>query len=96
MSLLMSGFLQVWFLIASFATWYLIEHIGRRRMFLFSAAGMAACMTILGVMLALNTQTTGIVAAVMVFAYQSFYTWGYMGGVWVSVTQLLFPDRTLG
>lgn len=81
----MSGFLQIWFLIASLATWYLIEHAGRRRMFLFSALGMAASMTILGIMLAIDTTTSGIVAAVMIFAYQAFYTWGYMGGVWVSV-----------
>lgn len=29
-SLLLSGILQVWFLVASFGTWYTIEKFGRR------------------------------------------------------------------
>lgn len=80
----MSGFLQIWFLIASFGTWYSIEKFGRRRSFIISAIGMAAVMAIMAAMLAINTQVSGIVAAVMLFAYQSFFTWGFMGGIWVS------------
>ena len=83
-ALLMSGFLQLWFLVASSGTWFLIEKMGRRRSFIFSATGMAIVMFIMAAMLAIGTQKTGIVAAVMIFMYQAFYTWGFMGGVWVS------------
>jgi hypothetical protein len=82
-ALLMSGFLQIWFLIASFGTWYSIEKLGRRRSFITSAIGMAAVMVIMAAMLAIDTEVSGIVAAVMLFAYQAFYTWGFMGGIWV-------------
>lgn len=37
---LLSGFLQVFFLIASIGTWWLIEHAGRRNLFLITAFGM--------------------------------------------------------
>jgi hypothetical protein len=80
----MSGFLQIWFLFASFGTWYTIEKLGRRRSFMTSAIGMAAVMVVMAAMLAIDTQVSGIVAAAMLFAYQAFYTWGFMGGIWVS------------
>lgn len=83
-ALLMSGFLQIWFLVASFGTWYSIEKFGRRRSFIGSALGMSAVMIVMAAMLAIDTQTSGVVAAVMLFAYQAFYTWGFMGGIWVS------------
>ena len=51
---------------------------------MFSATGMACVMFVMAAMLAVDTHTSGIVAAVMIFAYQAFYTWGFMGGVWVS------------
>lgn len=79
----MSGILQIWFLIASFGTWYSIEKVGRRRSFITSAIGMAAVMAIMAIMLAIDTEVSGIVAAVMLFAYQAFFTWGFMGGIWV-------------
>ncbi|KAJ5884379.1 hypothetical protein N7504_011951 [Penicillium tannophilum] len=88
-ALLMSGFLQIWFLIASFGTWYSIEKFGRRRSFIISAIGMAAVMAIMAAMLAINTQVSGIVAAVMLFAYQSFFTWGFMGGIWCYGPEIL-------
>ena len=55
-----------------------------------SAIGMASVMAIMAAMLAIDTKTSGIVAAVMLFAYQAFYTWGFMGGIWV---RWLHPGR---
>lgn len=84
MALLMSIFLQLWFLICSSMTWVLIERVGRRRLFMLSAFCMGVVMIILAVMLEINTHSAGIVAVVMIFLYFSFFTWGFMGGVWVS------------
>lgn len=83
LALLMSGFLQVWFLIASFGTWYTIERLGRRISFMVTATGMTCVMAILAAMIAIDTKVSGIVGAVMIFLYQAFYTWGFMGGIWV-------------
>ncbi|OQD70280.1 hypothetical protein PENDEC_c025G00931 [Penicillium decumbens] len=88
-ALLMSGFLQIWFLIASFGTWWSIEKFGRRRSFITSTIGMASAMAILTAMLAIDTPASGIVAAVMLFAYQSFFTWGFMGGIWCYGPEIL-------
>ena len=44
-------------------------------------------MAIMAAMLVIDTPASGIVAAVMLFAYQAFYTWGFMGGIWVSQPQ---------
>jgi hypothetical protein len=85
MALLMSGFLDIWFLVASFGTWYLIEHTGRRRLFMITATGMAIVMAVFAAMLKINTHTSGIVSAVMLFLYVSLFTWGWMGGCWVSL-----------
>ncbi|CAL5874995.1 uncharacterized protein PFLUO_LOCUS9298 [Penicillium psychrofluorescens] len=89
LALLMSGFLQIWFLFASFGTWYTIEKLGRRRSFMTSAIGMAAVMVVMAAMLAIDTTVSGIVAAVMLFAYQAFYTWGFMGGIWCYGPEIL-------
>lgn len=85
----MSGFLQIWFLVASFGTWYTIEKAGRRKSFMVSAACMAAVMAALAACIAVDTHASGIVAAVMIFLYQSFYTWGFMGGLWVCLNEYL-------
>jgi hypothetical protein len=85
MALLMSGFLDIWFLVASFGTWYLIEHIGRRRLFLVTAAGMAVVMAVFAAMLKIDNRASGIVAGVMLFLYVSLFTWGWMGGCWVPI-----------
>ncbi|KAK4541322.1 hypothetical protein LTR36_008080 [Oleoguttula mirabilis] len=82
-SLLLSGILQVWFLVASFGTWYTIEKFGRRISFMFTATGMAIVMAVLAAMIAVDTKASGIVGAGMIFLYQAFYTWGFMGGIWV-------------
>lgn len=87
----MSIFLQLWFLAASTLTWFLIERVGRRRLFMLSACCMGIVMAVVAAMLAVNTHTSGIVAVVMIFAYQAFFTWGFMGGVWVSYVGILKP-----
>ncbi|OPB45617.1 hypothetical protein A0O28_0078270 [Trichoderma guizhouense] len=89
LSLLMSIFLQLWFLLASTLTWWLIERVGRRRLFMLSACCMGMVMAVVAAMLAVNTRTSGIVAVVMIFAYQAFFTWGFMGGVWVYGPEIL-------
>ncbi|WVR04786.1 hypothetical protein IAU60_001798 [Kwoniella sp. DSM 27419] len=85
---LLSGYLQVFFLVASLGTWWLIEHAGRRNLFLITAFGMAVVMFVMGGLIKIDTKGTGIAAAVMVFAYQALFTWGWMAGVWVYSSEI--------
>lgn len=87
-STLLSGYLQVWFLFASFGTWYLIEHAGRRNLFLITAFFMSVVMFIMGGLLKIDTKPTGVGAAAMIFAYQGFFTWGWMAGVWAYSSEI--------
>lgn len=45
---------------------------------------MASVLAVMAAMLAIDTQASGIVAAVMLFEYQAFHVWDFMGGIWVS------------
>lgn len=97
LSLLMSGLLQVCFLIASTGTGFLIEKFGRRNCFMYTAAGMAVIMVLLAVLLKIDTKSTGIGAVVLIFAYQTVYTLGYMTGVWTYGPEILpLEYRSLG
>jgi hypothetical protein len=49
-----------------------------------TALGMTIVMAVMAAMIAVNTQTAGIVAAIMLFLYEAFYAWGFMGPIWVS------------
>ncbi|WVQ69483.1 uncharacterized protein L199_007702 [Kwoniella botswanensis] len=89
LSTLMSGFLQVWFLVASFLTWFLIERAGRRNCFMVTAICMGITMVILAAMVKVNTKPAGYVATVCLFLYQSFFTWGWMAGVWCYSNEIL-------
>ncbi|ORX33354.1 general substrate transporter [Kockovaella imperatae] len=94
---LMSGYLQIWFLVASLMTWYFVERFGRRKMFMSMAAAMSVDMFLLAAFIKIDTKGTGIGAAVCVFLYQSFYTWGWMAGVWLMCTEIhSLGFRTVG
>ena len=51
---------------------------------MFTACGMTVVMAVLAAMIAVDTKASGIVGSAMIFLYQAFYTWGFMGGIWVS------------
>lgn len=55
-----------------------------------TAFGMTVVMTVMAAMIAVNNQTAGIIAAVMLFLYEAFYAWGFMGPIWVGLVVLAF------
>ncbi|KAI5476028.1 general substrate transporter [Pseudohyphozyma bogoriensis] len=94
---LMSGYLQIWFLVASMATWWLIEHAGRRRMHLVSTFLMGGTMASLAGCIKLGGHAAGIGAAFLIFLYQALFTWGMMSGVWAYSSEIHSTKfRTLG
>jgi hypothetical protein len=89
---LVSGYLSIWFLAASFLTWYLIERVGRRPLLMIFCVAMAIAMAILAAMIEVGTYKAGIAAAAVVFLYEAFFTWGWMGNVWCYTAEIIPLD----
>lgn len=74
------------YFIASWVAIFTIERFGRRQLMLFGAAGQAASMAVLAATNAYGGTTNGIVAAVFLFVFNSFFAIGWLGMTWVSRT----------
>ena len=75
---LLAGGLFTWFFIASFIPWFLIDTAGRRKLLLFTIAGMAAAFAIESA-LVWKTQSSGSKAAggaaiAVLFVYMGLFT----------------------
>ena len=83
----MGCFLQVWYILASFVTWYTIDKVGRRLLLISMAIGMCVVLVLEAVMVAIGGGSgatgPGIAAVVFVFLFEACFTWGWMGCVWV-------------
>lgn len=88
----MSGYLSIWFLVASFLTWFLIERVGRRPLLLIFCLSMAVAMSIIAAMIEVNSYASGIVAATAIFLYEGFFTWGWQGNLWCYTAEILPLD----
>lgn len=56
---------------------------------------MTVVMAVLAAMIAVDTKASGIVGAAMIFLYQAFYTWGFMGGPTILRTESSASDCKL-
>ncbi|KAK3074189.1 hypothetical protein LTR53_003587 [Teratosphaeriaceae sp. CCFEE 6253] len=88
----MSGFLSrllaalngTEYFVASWVAIFTIERFGRRKLMLFGAAGQALSMAVLGGTTSVSGNTTlGIVAAVFLFVFNSFFAVGWLGMTWL-------------
>jgi sugar porter (SP) family MFS transporter len=89
MSILMGCFLQVWYIFASFVTWYTIDRVGRRPLFISCALGMCVVLVLEAVCVAIDNTSSSIAAVFFVFLFEGFFTWGWMGTVWVYPPEVL-------
>ena len=81
--------LQVWYFLASFLTWYTIDRIGRRKLFITCALGMCLVLVFEAICVAIDNKSSGIAAVFFVFAFESFFTWGWMATVWTYPPEIL-------
>ncbi|GAA5908038.1 hypothetical protein JCM5296_004362 [Sporobolomyces johnsonii] len=89
-SLLVSGGLQIFFCLASLVPWYFIDRAGRRKLFIVSAAGMAACLLIsAGCVYHIGSVAVGVVASISLYIFQAFFTLGFMANLWLYAPELL-------
>lgn len=71
------------YFLASWIAVFTIEKFGRRQLMLFGAAGQAASMAVLAGTNAFPGTTNGIVAAVFLFVFNSFFAVGWLGMTWL-------------
>ncbi|KAJ5813921.1 uncharacterized protein N7503_000671 [Penicillium pulvis] len=88
-ALFVGCFLQVWYILASLLTWYMIDAVGRRRLFISMAIGMGVVLICEAITVAIGTQQSGIAAVFFVFAFEACFTWGWMATVWVYPAEIL-------
>ena len=72
------------YFLASWIAVFIIEKVGRRKLMIFGAIGQSGSMAMLAIMTSFGTKNTGIVAAVFLFVFNSFFAVG-----WVSLVTLM-------
>lgn len=89
MALEMGTYLQVFYFLASFVTWYTIDRIGRRKLLIGCALGMCVVLVLESACVAVDNHASNVAAVVWVFAFEAFFTWGWMACVWVYPPEIL-------
>ncbi|KAA6407798.1 MAG: sugar transporter STL1 [Lasallia pustulata] len=97
LSALMSGFLQLWFFLASFIPWALIDRVGRRPLFLSTITLMALTMAAQAALVyrvqhpssPSAAHAASIAACAMLFLFEGLFTVGFQATVWVYPTEIL-------
>ncbi|KAL9066973.1 MAG: hypothetical protein Q9161_007217 [Pseudevernia consocians] len=74
---------------ASWIAVFTIEKFGRRQLMLFGAAGMAFSMAILAIMDKYTGKGTGIVAALFLFIFNTFFAIGWLGMTWLYPAEIV-------
>ena len=88
-SMLVSGGLQVWYFLSSLLPWYLVDRVGRRKLFMLGSAGMFLCMALSAVFVGIGTTNLGYGAAVVLYLFQSFFTIGWQSNMWIYPSEML-------
>lgn len=88
-SLFVGGFLQIWYILASFLTWYMIDSVGRRRLFISMAIGMCIVLVCEAICVRIDNHASNIAAVFFIFAFEACFTWGWMACVWVYPAEIL-------
>ncbi|PNH54430.1 hypothetical protein VD0003_g3061, partial [Verticillium dahliae] len=83
LSLLLAGFNGIAYFLTSLIPIWIIDRVGRRNLMLFAAAGQCACMAILSGTVADGGKSAGIVAVVMLFLFNGFFSVGLLAIPWL-------------
>ena len=70
------------YFMASWIAVFTIEKFGRRQLMLFGAAGMSFSMVMLTIMTKVGGKGPGIVAALFLFLFNTFFAVGWLGMTW--------------
>ena len=78
MSLLMSGIITTEYFLASIVQVWLVNKFKRRTLLFLSSGGEIITMVILAITVHDGHHGAGIVATIMIFLYNTFYSWGWL------------------
>lgn len=88
MSMLLAGFNGVAYFLSSLIPIWIIDRLGRRKLMLFAAAGQGFCMAILAGTVSDGSTSAGIVASIMLFAFNFFFAVGLLAIPWLRKSSL--------
>ncbi|KAI0725550.1 hypothetical protein C8Q72DRAFT_588551 [Fomitopsis betulina] len=74
---------QVWYMIASFVTWYTIDRIGRRKLWISMGLAQIVVLVLEAACVAVDNTSSNIAAVFFIFLFETCFTWGWMATVWV-------------
>ena len=77
------------YFLASWIAVFTIEKFGRRQLMLFGAAGMSLSMIILAIMTKIGGKGPGIIAALFLFVFNSFFAIGWLGMTWLYPAEIV-------
>ncbi len=83
LSLQMAGFSGVAYVLSAMIPIFLIERLGRRKLMMFAAAGQGMCMAVLAGTVSNGSKSAGIVAIVMLFLFNFFFSIGMLAIPWL-------------
>lgn len=77
------------YFMASWIAVFTIERIGRRPLMLFGAVGMSISMVVLAAVTSVGGTGPGIVAAVFLFVFNTFFAVGWLGMTWLYPSEIV-------
>ncbi|KAL9022037.1 MAG: hypothetical protein Q9185_000778 [Variospora sp. 1 TL-2023] len=77
------------YFLASWIAVFTIEKSGRRRLMLLGAAGMSFSMVMLAIMSYLGGKGPGVVAALFLFIFNTFFAVGWLGMTWLYPAEIV-------
>ncbi|KAI9799727.1 MAG: hypothetical protein M1833_003846 [Piccolia ochrophora] len=83
----MSRFLTAWngteYFLAAVAALFIVDRLGRRKLMIWGAGGMATSLLIIGASLSTEKRSGAYVATVFFFIFNSFFALGWLGTTWL-------------
>ena len=71
------------YFLVSWIAVFTVEKVGRRKLMLWSAAGMSICMVILAITDSIGGTKAGIAQTVFLFGFNSCFSIGWLGMSWL-------------
>jgi MFS family permease len=88
-SLIVNGMAQVWYFLSSITVWFLVDRVGRRRLFMIGSGGMGLMMVLSAVFVGIGGRQLGFGAIVVIYLVQSFFTLGWQSNMWIYPSEIL-------
>lgn len=89
LSLLLSGFNGLWYLISAFIPFLIMNRIGKRWCMLIGAFGMGCCFLTMSLTIRSGTYGASIVCVIAFFLYYTFFALGFLAVPWLYNAEIL-------